>query len=711
MSLSTKLIEGGAEIAEKVVAESALKAGSTTSAKAIGKILLEEVSGSMTPLATRAGAEVGFIAAQIKRTGHVNSLFDADRIALSTSLGMDAAGQFKLDALPQTFHRAALGFIEKDPEKNLDFVRRQIASDTPIEILSNASRMPALSRLEEIVSTETIKALKGLETSNKSILANVNDLIGRQPEAKQFVERLISEGAPADHFTFGRLSAHLKLESTFGEQSDTMKRLLELEKSHGLDIEKADAINHPQLIERLLTRDNAAEVINIIGTNNSPFRHFIPALDANVDALDRATTLYASEGLDIERLHSFIGRIPVPERSALVASQINGGVSVERLNDLSWLPSMHLLSRHLEPDIVDKTVQLSEQSRLQMWRIGSYVNANPAERLDFVNRMVAAKTPDKITEVARLSMFPQATAEELARRAESGEFRVQDVLKHARDLQSGQNFVALTTERIAKNLSLSDTTIKSISMEAAHQPSLLPAFVERKPIMAGEQPAQWYSLENPVQLAKLKTASDIMLDKFAPDRPLVMLARDMDAFTPLLRASGRQTINFPFSRLQIRDPGTQAQWLAEVPPNAVVVDSKLFGSIFDDIARFDPTIEPYLLQSKSKYPELAASGGYDLANAVEYFPKLIGRCSGFRPSGAAICRLSSVDKEDLQAPSLMAIEARESILQDLQLSDWHVWRYKTFTGVPQSERLGITDPGGIKTYLESVARQRYLLTN
>ncbi len=237
---------------------------------------------------------------------------------------------------------------------------------------------------------------------------------------------------------------------------------------------------------------------------------------------------------------------------------------------------------------------------------------------------------------------------------------------------------------------------------------MLSAFADRQTTLdLGDSAFKSVNAVDKKYIEKLKGATQIMLRKFDPARPIVMLARDMDVFTPPLRASGRQTINFPFSRLQYNDASTVAQWKTEVPPHAIVVDSKLHGSILDAIKKFDPTVETYLLQSKGRHPELLTNTGFSsLADDVEYFPKLTGRCSGFRPSGAAICRLKDIDKEDVKSPSAMAIELRQSIFRDMGLSDWHVWRYKTFTSVPQWDRIGITAPSRIQTYLERVRTER-----
>ena len=181
----------------------------------------------------------------------------------------------------------------------------------------------------------------------------------------------------------------------------------------------------------------------------------------------------------------------------------------------------------------------------------------------------------------------------------------------------------------------------------------------------------------------------------------------MNPFAPLLRANGRHTIDFHLSRLQYEDATATARWKAEVPPNAVVIDTGIYGSVLDTITKFDRTIDPYLLVSNGKYPQLSV-GSSDILDKLENFPKLTNRCSGYTSLGGAICRLNagSSDYDDVLRPSFRAIESNRSLLQELGLSDWWVWRYENFTGTTVSERLGISTPSRIQQHLKAVADRR-----
>ena len=120
--------------------------------------------------------------------------------------------------------------MSQNPERNAEFLKRQLSGHTPLELLSTSMRLPALSELQEKVSPATLQSLLALEPHNKNILSHVNFFIGRFPEGMAFVDRLIDLGSAPSHFDGARLSAHLNLESRFGRDSDVMSRLLALEK-------------------------------------------------------------------------------------------------------------------------------------------------------------------------------------------------------------------------------------------------------------------------------------------------------------------------------------------------------------------------------------------------------------------------------------------------------------------------------------------------
>ena len=392
-----------------------------------------------------------------------------------------------------------------------------------------------------------------------------------------------------------------------------------------------------------------------------------------------------------------------------MAGEINRGATVARLHSSSWLPGLELVSKHLGSDapLLNQAVRYAEQNRLSMWRLGSYLDGDPAARLPVVSKMIADGIPEGTRDLVRLTMFPQATAEKIADATSSGATMIAPIIAHARDLEYGANFVELLSRRAEQGTALTQPVIDELAQAAKNSPPLTSPFAAREP----DEKRAGLVVTSETNLSKfaahLNEAAKIILERFSPDRTIVVLGRDMNSFTPLLRAHGRKTIDFHLSRLQRYDASAFAFWKEEVPPNAIVIDSGVTGSMPRAIQNFDPSIEPYLLKSTGDYPQLLADNHLQgLFSDLESFPKLTGRCSGYRPSGAAICRLRERDLQDLRLPSLQASQWNRALMQELGLSDWYVWRYGNFTAVPRSERIGISSPERIQQYLKSVAELR-----
>lgn len=268
--------------------------------------------------------------------------------------------------------------------------------------------------------------------------------------------------------------------------------------------------------------------------------------------------------------------------------------------------------------------------------------------------------------------------------------------------------MALTAQRAEHEGALTPAVIDEVAAEARHSPQVTSSFVQRA-VSPTSNYLEFFGLDTmPKFAADVAETTKLILERFSSDRTIVLLGRDMNPFTSLLRANGRKVVDFHFSRLQRESiSNTAAQWRAEVPPHAVVIDSRTFGTIHDEIKTFDSTVEPYLLESNSKYPQLLPAERESFASELELFPKMTGRCTGYRASGAAVCRWKSQrDDDDRILPSLQAAAYNRALLRDAGLSNWYMWRYENFTGVPQAERIGISSPSRIQQYLAAVADSR-----
>ncbi len=137
----------------------------------------------------------------------------------------------------------------------------------------------------------------------------------------------------------------------------------------------------------------------------------------------------------------------------------------QKLNDAFWLPSLSLVRQHLgaEPDLVKQALKFGEEGKLNLWQLGSYIDANPSDRIAGVKSLLEAGAPERARSLMRLSMFPQKTAQEITSRAADGELRIEDVIKQARDLESGQNFVALVSQQLQQGRSLAPSALERLA--------------------------------------------------------------------------------------------------------------------------------------------------------------------------------------------------------------------------------------------------------
>lgn len=128
---------------------------------------------------------------------------------------------------------------------------------------------------------------------------------------------------------------------------------------------------------------------------------------------------------------------------------------------------------------------------------------------------------------------------------------------------------------------------------------------------------------------------------------IVVLGRDGWPLVPLLQELDLPATYFIFSRLQIGDEGTKNQWLKEVSPEALVVDTGYAGSIFDAIMAFDPSINGLLLCSEGDYPEVSFSYNHaEVVKEIEKLPKIVGRGVAINSKGIVRCPQDTRDSDE-----------------------------------------------------------------
>jgi 2'-5' RNA ligase len=171
-------------------------------------------------------------------------------------------------------------------------------------------------------------------------------------------------------------------------------------------------------------------------------------------------------------------------------------------------------------------------------------------------------------------------------------------------------------------------------------------------------------------------------------RTVVILGRDAWPLVPLLRKKGVKTQYFLYSRRQIGDDSTKNQWMKEIPPHSLVIDTGYEGSILKDIHKFDPTARGMLISSSGWYPQIIPNAQHsEVVDEIEHTPKLIGRSTGYRGVGTAIT--AKGDYESNYAGSIKkTIDLNSKLLRKLGLSSEDVERYKKFSGISMKERIG-----------------------
>jgi hypothetical protein len=702
MSIVPELIETAVVIGEKFATKEAAAAAAAGALK-LGEEFLAtaKASGTAAAIEKTAGEVLGSNGPKL----WPNEV--ATLRALSLKFEDSPQAQVRLAQLPADFHRSTSYFLQDSSPERIDFVRRELTGFTPDEVLRRPARLTSMFNLEGQLTPGAIQHIRSLELDTPHLPINV-ETAARTPAGRELVERLAASGSPGSYFDSQRVAAQVALEARFGAASPTVDTLLKLESSAGLKLTRAAAIPDNNYLAALV-HGGRTDIINQLGAHESNFPKLAGALGQDSAAITRAGELTTAGELKVAKLHSFIG--DDPERAAVVAGELKKGQTAARLNERDWLPGLHLITRSLASDqaTLEAVVRYGETDRLGLWRIGSYLDGAPAQRAEVVRELARKGELHDPQGIMRLTMFPEDAATNIAGAAAKGGYKVAKVVEHARDFESGARFVALTRDYLRSGGKLSAEDLEKLATGARGSSELEPAFVKREASLARAQTritgSMPYAMSN--LASDLKSTTDIVLGRFSPGRTLVILGRDMNPFTSLLRANGRNTINFPFSRSQIGNISTARQWMAEVPPNSVVIDSKLNGTVHDAIKAIDPTAEPYLLQSKSPYPALLTQWPLNkLADWIEVFPKITGRCTGFTSCGNAISRIKSTDTEDVARPGIHAIDANRALLQELNMSDWYVWRYKSFTGLSQSERLGLTQPASIQAHLRAVAGAR-----
>ena len=347
-------------------------------------------------------------------------------------------------------------------------------------------------------------------------------------------------------------------------------------------------------------------------------------------------------------------------------------------------------------------------------RLAEFIAERP-ERIETVEQLIRANSDkDRFNDQMRLGVFPENAASQLADSARAGGMSVARVLGNLRDWSSGAAFRDLVIEQVESGKPTTNTALEELAGQARAHP-------ERKLGATKDGAGHKNGSDQAIALAATLTkTADRIQELFAPEQTFVLLGRDAWPLLPVLRARGVDAQYFLWSRLNENDPNTLKQWLKEVPPGAVVIDSGFRGSVLDNIRKGDPTASGYLISafSSSKYDYLLKEPDHlDQVARLEDLAKYTSRSLTFTPRGGAVV----VDERhpEFERERVMQKRARfdelsrwkaeseiREVLRATGLSPWQVWRYSQFVGLTPAERLGVSGGEQLYAHYERVERLR-----
>lgn len=531
-------------------------------------------------------------------------------------------------------------FINQDPQTNYDLVSQVAHRAGSAEQLA-PPRLSALRKLGGYLE-DTPKALQqllDLESSGDVTLLSLASFIQENPVAhKQIVlqelEREAGGAKVFGQFDYHRLRSLSSLTGWFGENSQMMQSILKLERE-GLALEE---------LADLLNQDAVKQV--------------------------HVQTLIA-KGAPIEQVRQAL------ENDCIGLANVLGPAESQFMNELI-------------------------AKRLRVGQLRTFIADNPVDRLGLVEDLIRSReTVERFHAQMDLAMLPDDVSRSLI---DSRSVQVPQIIAPMLNWQSGSQFRDLLIEKVRSGEAVSPLDLKALSLRAQELVRSMP--VDKQGDVTAQFNAQGKgatarsALETvfPITNPRAIKAASIMneavaqiLQQIPADKTIVVLGRDALPLYPALRHSGRNAQYFLWSRLQGGDEATAKQWLQEVAPGAVAIDTGYAGSILDAINKIDPTTDAYLLSSSSKYPQLLKSDDHSaVVDNLEYFPKLVGRVKTYTGKGGAVSRKGNTDEHDDATTDRWTVESlNRQFLRAFGLNEWGVWRYSRYTGLKPEERLGL----------------------
>ncbi len=304
-------------------------------------------------------------------------------------------------------------FIKEDPEHRGNFVENMLGNDA-IPGDFEPTRLAATYKLETAFAKEPAYLQKlyasekegvklsdiasFIEPSNTVKLIKTN--IGETPQAekehaaltsespaKSLVKQLLDENVSKDKLTFNYLTARFRLNEFLGEDTPTMKRVLDLEKE-GLNIVKLKEFidennNDNKLMVKTLV-DSGASIKELSHTRLRGLSILMQRLQPDQGSFDHLLAL-EKQGLELSALAKYVGEdlhVRVPQIKTLLQERASiKELNVKRLADAAVLAKM---TTYFEDPTALKYLSNLQVEGLSANRLLRYIEESPDSRKETV---------------------------------------------------------------------------------------------------------------------------------------------------------------------------------------------------------------------------------------------------------------------------------------------------------------------------------------
>jgi len=547
-------------------------------------------------------------------------------------------------------------------------------------------------------------------------LTDFSNSVG-QHVAKPYLENLIEENAPASRFQFKDMVARSQFARSFGLESPLMPRLMELSEQ-GLDVAKfsnslafrTDLIPAVQaMVERGAGREELEKpnrLLNIASLYKS--------VGLDTALMDRIDEL-RKQGLDATEVGYFVSL--KPDLAEQFREYVQNGFSARELSvaNLTDLDLLRYVSTWLDPSLdAVKYLQNLQRNGLQGAQLVEYVRERPEERPSIVENLIREKADLSVfKDLMRLTAFPDDIAHTLVTKSRSGGMPVTEIVRNLSSWEYGAAFERLVRARALERKPLDAEQLRALVEQAKSNPDI-----------RGEDKYPWKrdlyrnATAGVSDLAQtLKHTADRIDSLIPQDKPIVLLGRDTWPLVPILRERGHDTQYFLWSRNNSTDEATYKQWMKEVKPGSVVIDSGFNGSVINWIKERDKTASGLLMSSNndSPYDQILTLQDHSIrVGRLEELVKLINRSKSYTENGGALVtkgetKDGTVAGKYRQFVGVNRWRAQSEIRDLLRASgvpEWYVWRYGNYVGMRPEDRIGLDSRSEVEEHYKQVEAAR-----